>query len=265
MSLEVYVDCECGYEWIYSQTNKPFYGLKSGISIPQQYEFLGCEGNQCGEFVEGVDSGLALDFYLYLEKNTTIDDLDKLKALANHLDQQLESKEFAFYGFGMEAISAESRGKISKGIKQQFIREGIFTREKYDELFPHLLQARNEMLIVSTVDLRKDIPPGYNARSVDYITEERYEYSFKDLAVRYKHLYVSSESDLFANLVRENEKNGTAEAISIDDGAAQYIAQYGTNSAFPFYCQSSSGVVPRPHGCLLPTPDGSRVWRFSHE
>lgn len=222
-------NCECTYTWTYEGSNKGFYDPIEAILVPSENEFLGCTGSDCQQ-VEGVASGMAMNFFLEVQKLTDNYNENELVDLANYLDNLLEDKKYRFYGDGLEAFAGGSN--IAPFIMEYIVENNLLSIDKFtgSSGFPHIIDKnRDDYIIVSKIDLWEDIPENYNENSLDFKRNTTYQYSGQDLIVR-QH-YKSLGDNVYLDALYEMEKDGMATPLSQFDVHEQYVACFKTNSA----------------------------------
>lgn len=232
-------DCRCIYNWNNpSISGGKIEGIEVFPIIPDTARKSNCSGSQCFD-LNGLNAGVGKQLFLKLRPFLpTGNSEDELKNLCNEFNTKANGKTFAFYGYGLENLSPGS--VVGDALVNQFLDKAIFTRSAFLNAFPYFSFARNADVIFSAADLRSDIIDNYNANSIDYKARNggnnlRYEYSFGDLVSRQLH-----KSDPQFGEVLRLENEGLAAPICQADFYDQYVAQFGTNSAFPFMASWSA-------------------------
>ncbi|WP_108866376.1 fibronectin type III domain-containing protein [Aquimarina aquimarini] len=246
-----YLDCIVEARW----SNKTLANIHTGIATPpflpdtEGVLMISREGKQCGYAgANGVIDGLGVNIYYALEYDTPDNQKQDLIEFSNYMTNKLKDKTFAFYGHELQKEYSNSLNGVLKYLKEH----KIYSKDKFlaKEHFPIETFARDAEIIFSSVNLREGIPENYNKNSKDWKkfredgNKVPYEYSFNDLKSR---LEIINGNTVLRTAILNFEKNGNAEAISMKDGYIQYIAQFGTNSAFyswnKFAVGSSKDVV----------------------
>tara|TARA_R100001369_G_scaffold85719_2_gene119617 strand:+ start:8148 stop:12224 length:4077 start_codon:yes stop_codon:yes gene_type:complete len=229
------VDCQCEFRWNSTKAFSSIIEIKKETIVPYDIaEEANCTGSVCGESENMVAGGLGTNLYLYLIKQDGIENDSerkaKLQELRDYLDSKTENKEYRLYSEELKDYIGMSYYRTYFKDNEIYNKTQFTSHFKYDTNF-----ARDVEIIFSTVDLRKDIVEGYyNKNSIDYVTGGKYEYSYSDLIVRNDYLFAGNIVPGIASQIRNSENDGNAQAISQNDGYDQYVAIFGTDSAFYF-------------------------------
>ena len=252
------LDCLCEFHWEEQNTRN---SLEIKVNTDKSVVPLGAKSRNCKGVACKTDVKNALGSILFvaLTNNTNLKtlwqekaNLKKLEQLQHYLDDKTEGKEYALYDTDyLKHIGAKSNSQYIK----YFEKNRIFDLETFKKHFPYENYSRDVSIILSEVDLRKEIPSNYNQNSQDFHRKgKKYEYSFSDLVIRYEYLYLLEkdneksifDSNTITRIIYKNESEGTAMPISIPDGCEQYIALYGTKSAVFFWMGNFSEIALMP-------------------
>jgi len=252
------LDCLCEFHWEEQNTRN---SLEIKVNTDKSVVPLGAKSRNCKGVACKTDVKNALGSILFvaLTNNTNLKtlwqekaNLKKLEQLQHYLDDKTEGKEYALYDTDyLKHIGAKSNSQYIK----YFEKNRIFDVETFKKHFPYENYSRDVSIILSEVDLRKEIPSNYNQNSQDFHRKgKKYEYSFSDLVIRYEYLYLLEkdneksifDSNTITRIIYKNESEGTAMPISIPDGCEQYIALYGTKSAVFFWMGNFSEIALMP-------------------
>ena len=248
----------CEFHWEEQNTRN---SLEIKVNTDKSVVPLGAKSRNCKGVACKTDVKNALGSILFvaLTNNTNLKilwqekaNLKKLEQLQHYLDDKTEGKEYALYDTDyLKHIGAKSNSQYIK----YFEKNRIFDVETFKKHFPYENYSRDVSIILSEVDLRKEIPSNYNRNSQDFHRKgKKYEYSFSDLVIRYEYLYLLEkdneksifDSNTITRIIYKNESEGTAMPISIPDGCEQYIALYGTKSAVFFWMGNFSEIALMP-------------------
>jgi TANFOR domain-containing protein len=246
LGAQVYAICYCSYNWEADPLAETYGQFKTSKTLPESALIGSCTGHECDE-LNLTSQALGTDFYAYVKraKESQNDPLSSdqeilVKELANHLDGLLYERSFAFYGYGLEAYG--SGEVIHTDIKAYFVSQEIFTVSEFEASFPFLLDSRDKEVIVSSVDLWAGIPKGYNTNTIDHVAKDRgevknYEYSFADLKTREEYIV---EETVIKTSILKFEREGNAQPLATHENYDQYVAEFGTDAAFPFIAKAAA-------------------------
>lgn len=230
LSLDVYEDCICSYKWVNKIAKNSLYGLMTYKAVPFDAERFGCTGDQCDMPVP--ESGPGQSLFVYLNKNTSLNPWGEsdLLEMCNYISEKTEGLEYAFYGDGLDRYSTQTE-PLPNDILKYFLDNQILSKDAFNKQFPYVFKTRDVDVVFSREDLWEGIDQeSYNVNSRDYTMPKgtRYVYSFADLRTRKSY---KNNHDLFTSVLK-TESAGEAGGISQNDGYDQYVALFGTNSAF---------------------------------
>lgn len=261
----VYAKCLTTYSWDLSGNTAKIYDLaREEVKIKiWESEELDRYGSECEDNAD-VGVGIGGQYYRGITrlhkkngKEFTTDKLQDIQKTADYLSQLLDLKSFAFFTDDQESYSylkpfnwnqeGYTNSRFSEEQIQFFYDHQLFSTADFDGekgdsgYFDFHSPSRDFDIIFSSVDLWKDIPDDYNANSYDYIRKSSpYQYSFRDLAKRYELFHSPEAWSTFITLITEAEGKGYAEAISLQDGSAQFIEMVGTNAGYAFIAKYAS-------------------------
>ena len=184
----------CEFHWEEQNTRN---SLEIKVNTDKSVVPLGARSRNCKGVACKTDVKNALGSILFvaLTNNTNLKtlwqekaNLKKLEQLQHYLDDKTEGKEYALYDTDyLKHIGAKSNSQYIK----YFEKNRIFDVETFKKHFPYENYSRDVSIILSEVDLRKEIPSNYNRNSQDFHRKgKKYEYSFSDLIIRYEYLYL---------------------------------------------------------------------------
>lgn len=247
---ENYLDCLRKATWKNKTVAINYTGIANPPFIPDDAVSLDISGNQCVNYAaEGVHDGVGKDIFINLKNVITEEQKPKLVELANYFTDSISNKKFAFYGYGLEDYY--SSGVFNEQIILYLKNNKIYSKGLLKQKFPYIItQARDFGYIFSNADLWSysdvntslGVPDGYNANSLDYVAKNKgqiksYEYSFADLRVRKKCL---EDGTVIKTAILNFEESGDAEPIAEHEFYGQYVAQFGTDAAYPFIAKTAA-------------------------
>lgn len=229
-----WVLCTCDYNWISQINIEHEEGASIKYLVPDFAAEDNCEGTQCIDPTsEGVKNGAGKSFYLDMRFTLPDDaDPDQFVSLCNYITDAAEKNSWCIYGDGLEYIS--NSGSYNGDFIKYFKDHHLYSVEEFKDKFPFITHSRDYPVVFSTKDLWSDIPDDYNSRSIDHVLFNKgirtdYEYTFSDLVVREKLKPVS-----WFPVITAQENAGRAGPLSQSGYFQQYVAEFGTNSAFPY-------------------------------
>lgn len=237
---EVLLNCVCEYFFPSPLSTGSIEGTIEQRIIPSMAEKGTCTGNACYDAEsEGIHSAAGAEYYIKLRPLLS-DTTGKaaLVQLCRHIDSLTHEKAFAIYGYQLETYQAANT--FSNNRITYFKNNRILNIGQFKTHFPHVISTHDVPVIISTKNLWQDVPPGYNAQSVDYEKWKNgdtalYTYSFSDLIVR-----ENFRGNVLFNSILNLESQGKALPLSQSNFFSQYLALYGTNQAFPFIANWAS-------------------------
>jgi len=227
-----------------------YTGIANPPFIPEDAVSLDISGNQCVNYTaEGVHDGIGKDIFINLKNIVTEEQKPQLVELANYFTDSISNKKFAFYGYGLEDYY--SSGVFNEQVILYLKNNNIYSKDLLKQKFPYIItQARDfgyvfsntDLWAYSDTDLSLGVPDGYNANSLDYVAKKKgqvksYEYSFADLIVRKKCL---EDETVIKTAILNFEETGKAEPIAEHEFYDQYVAQFGTDAAYPFIAKAAA-------------------------
>ncbi len=231
-------DCLCKYSW---KEESSYKTIETAVNthkkiVPEYASAQNCEGTACQTEInlEGLGSyiflGLSKDLTNYPEK------LKQLEELKQYLDAETKGKTYAIYDPNT-VLEKQIQGS-NKAYIQYFKDNNIYSIKDFKTKLKYKNFSRDVAIIFSTEDLRREIPENYNAQSYDFRYKDgrKYEYSFADLTIRYEYMFLKFQNDeTIVRVIKQREREGTAQAISTHEGYEQYVGKYGTSSAVFFW------------------------------
>jgi hypothetical protein len=231
---DVLLNCVCSYFFPSPLSEGNIEGVIQHRIIPSNAEKGECTGNTCYDAeAEGIHSPAGAEYYIKLRpllSDTTGN--AALVQLCRYIDSLTQRNSFAIYGYQLETYQAAPT--FSNNRIQYFKTNRILSLQQFKNHFPYVISTYDAPVIFSTKNLWQDVPPGYNAQSVDYEKWKAgdtalYTYSFSDLIVR-----ENFRGNILFNSILNLEAEGKALPLSQSNFFSQYVALYGTNQAFPF-------------------------------
>ncbi len=231
-------DCLCKHSW---KKESSYKTIETAVNthkkiVPEYASAQNCEGTACQTEInlEGLGSyiflGLSKDLTNYPEK------LKQLEELKQYLDAETKGKTYAIYDPNT-VLEKQIQGS-NKAYIQYFKDNNIYSIKDFKTKLKYKNFSRDVAIIFSTEDLRREIPENYNAQSYDFRYKDgrKYEYSFADLTIRYEYMFLKFQNDeTIVRVIKQREREGTAQAISTHEGYEQYVGKYGTSSAVFFW------------------------------
>ena len=235
-------DCICEFTWYVTQKRESIVSKKLTSFIPPSTATRNnCSGVSCDTQITSGLGSAAYDAIIEAlpEIKTDTEKLRELEELKDYLDDLTNGKTFALYNIDdLKDIGPNNFEEYRRFFKKNY----IYNKKIFLEYFPNVNFARDVEVVFSKVDLRKGIIEGsYNQKSKDYTARGgKYEYSFADIANRHFMLNVYNDNNAISRVILEKESLGIAEPISTSDFYKQYVAKWGTDSAWIFIAQWSS-------------------------
>ncbi|GET46533.1 deaminase domain-containing protein [Capnocytophaga felis] len=239
------LDCLCEYSWKQENTPKSIeitFNSNKNV-IPENAITENCQGVACET---PIKNGLGTIIFVALTNDNTLKkywqdtkNLKQLETLKQYLDQKTHEKTYAIYD-PESILDKQAQGSNSAYI-QFFKKNKIYNLDDFKKILKYETSSRDVPVIFSTVDLWQDIPKSYNAHSKDFHRKNghKYEYSFADLTIRYRYVFLMSNGNqTITRVIKQREREGIAEAISTHDGYEQYVGKYGTDSAIFFWMEN---------------------------
>lgn len=246
-----YSDCYCEQRWNepervsasdYQIIQTWYYTtpINYGLSIESTIDYQNCTGT-CIDYSQYNVAGPAQKLFIVLAERVASTELDELAQMIQHINQNASNKSFSF--FSLAGVAAPNKYFMSlpatiietADVYDFFVRNEIFDLATFNVFFGTVSPGASDVdVIFANHNLWDGIPASYNVNSTDYVKLQNgitapYEYSSKDLA--YRELYEVQQTAIFVG-IQHVETDGAAVPIYIENGYDQYVAQYGTNSAF---------------------------------
>lgn len=235
-------DCICEYTWTVTQKRESVVYKKLDSFIPPNNATRNnCSGVSCDTQITLGLGSAAYDAIIEEHPGIKTDTkkLKELEELKDYLDGLTNGKTFALYNTDdLKDIGPNNYSEYRKFFKKNY----IYNKTIFLEYFPGVNYARDVEVIFTRVDLRKGIVEGsYNQKSKDYTARGgKYEYSFADITNRHFILEVYNDNTSISRVILENESLGIAQPISTNDFYKQYVAKWGTDSAWIFIAKWSA-------------------------
>ena len=235
---DTYLDCINLAKWPNTQVHKDYLGVANSKYVPNQAVIIHLRGNGCVELDNNLISGYGTDIFVNLVNK--IDSLKRAELIefCNYFSETTRKKKFAFYN---EKLKDELQtGVFTQATIRYFIENKIYNRTIFDKHFLFKFDTIDFDLVFSDIDLWEGINRetyNKNSKSYHYNKGGNYSYSLDDLKKR--QVYKNTQTALFT-AIANFEKEGNAQPISMKDGYKEYVAHFGTNSAFIAWAQFMS-------------------------
>ena len=221
------------------------------VSAYQQY----FEGNEAS--VDGLKEGFGKSVFI-AQQDKVENDEDKTKflELCNFLSDQFDQQTTNTKYEAIVDLESVERGEDLAPLLEMIIKNDVKTKDALLNLYPYYgiakqyVDGKNEFRVffskfnlwTKTGDLTNDdkIEEAYNVKSVDFIASKnntvksKYFYSLSDLIVRYKFITSQNSNNVITREILSSEDEGIAFSIAQKDYYDQYVAKWGTDSAFIF-------------------------------
>ncbi|MDD6002419.1 MAG: hypothetical protein PUC50_09570, partial [Bacteroidales bacterium] len=239
MYSDKYLDCVNLATWKNAQVYSTYLGRANSGGIPTQASITHLSGKGCVDLSNpDLIGGKGTDIYINLEKKIDGSKKGELVEFCNYFSEITQGKRFAFYN---EELKDELQaGAFKQATIRYFIDNNIYSKAIFEKHFPTKFKCRDFDIVFSSVDLWDGIVTDYNSKSRSYHFNPggKYIYSFDDLKKRA--IYKSAQSVMLV-AIGEFESKGEAQPISMKDGYKEYVAKWGTNSAFMAWAEFMSG------------------------
>ncbi len=246
----VYSDCLCEWTWTSGVTNSAteYNSVHNNypnpvnviLEVESEIEYTNCSG-ECIDYSTYNIDGPAEALFVFLAPKVELVERDELALVVQRINEEALNKTFCF--FSIDGVIAPNKYFMSlpattietADVFEFFLRNEIFNLEVFEEYFGVVSAGASDVqMFFAKDDLWDGIPSTYNVNSIDYVKNKigitaPYIYSSKDLA--YRELYELEQTAIFVGIQRI-ETDGVAVPIYLANGYEQYVAQFGTNSAF---------------------------------
>ncbi len=207
--------------------------------------------------VPGLKEGFGKKVYVVQqEKTSNEEEQEALLNLCNFLSDEFNEQTISDRFEVIVDLETVESGKDRVNLLESIIKNGIIEKESLLELYPYYGVARqyenglNQMRVyfssfnlwtkTGDISSHDTIEANYNDQSVDFVVSKgktvksKYFYSLSDLIVRYRFITSQGSNNFITQEILRTEQKGMAFSIAQKEHYDQYVAKWGTDSAFIF-------------------------------